>query len=465
MAEDTTMEYNASETCSRFHEDSSPVRGLLGPIGSGKSVACCVEMFRRMTEQQRGTDMQRHSRWVVIRNTYRELQDTTIKTFHDWFPKELGHWSESNMTQYINVGDVRAEILFRALDKPSDVSKLLSLELTGGFVNEAREIPLSVIKMLRGRLGRYPSKRSGGASWFGLIMDTNPPDEDHWWYRLFEEDRPEGWRLFHQPSGLSEEAENTHNLPKDYYKTMMQGADQQWINVYVHGMYGFVMDGKPIFPEYSDDIHCAAEPLEYDENKDLYIGLDFGLTPAATFAQEQADGAWWFIDELVTEDMGAERFAEELNIRINRDYTNAITYIYGDPSGDIRAQSDESTPFMMLDAAGIKAEPTDTNDPVIRHAALSHGMIRLTSTGRPAFQVSPKCKMFRKGLAGGYKYKRIQVSGDEKFHDKPDKNIYSHVCESAEYLCLGAGLGSKVVGDNFSDWDDFNVNANDRAAI
>ena len=43
---------------------------------------------------------------------------------------------------------VEYEVLFRALDKPQDIKKLLSLELTGGFLNECREIPKQVLDML-----------------------------------------------------------------------------------------------------------------------------------------------------------------------------------------------------------------------------------------------------------------------------------------------------------------------------
>jgi len=39
-------------------------------------------------------------------------------------------------------------------------------------------------------------------------MDTNPPDSDHWYFKLFEGEGTPGYEIFHQPSGLSPEAEN-----------------------------------------------------------------------------------------------------------------------------------------------------------------------------------------------------------------------------------------------------------------
>ncbi len=65
--------------------------------------------------------------------------------------------------------------------------------------------------------------------------------------------------------------------------------------------------------------------------------------------------------------------------------------------------------------------------------------------GRPGLLISPKCKITRKGMAGGYHYKRVQVVGDERYHDKPNKNRFSHPCDAAQYMMLGAGEGYTVV--------------------
>ena len=48
-------------------------------------------------------------------------------------------------------------------------------------------------------------------------------------------------------------------------------------------------------------------------------------------------------------------------------------------------------------------------------------------------------------MAGGYHYRRVQVPGDERFHDVPDKNMHSHVADSLQYCLMGAGEGSIVV--------------------
>ena len=451
--------YIASPTMAKFHKSDAFVRSLFGPIGSGKSVACVAEMMRISCFVQQptpGTNV-RESRWVVVRNTYRELMDTTIQTFFDWVPEHTGVFLKQDLKftfkQALPDGTiVKAEFLFRALDKPDDIKKLLSLEVTGGWLNEAREIPKAIMDMLIGRLGRYPRKVDGlgGATRYCLLMDTNPPDSDHWYYKLFEEQKPEGYEIFYQPSGLSPEAENIKNLPDGYYQKMQAGKDQEWINVYVHGQYGFVQDGKPVWPEYKDDFHHTDKEITVPKSLTIHVGIDFGLTPAAIFGVRTPTDQIIAFDEFVAEDMDARTFGRLLKQKINSEYSGYNFRFTGDPAGDFRAQSDSSTPFMMLAAEKIPAAPAWTNDPVIRIGAAAAPMKRLDSAGNPGFLVGPKCKVLRKALSGGYKYRRIKVAGDERYHDVPDKNRYSHPADGFQYLMLSLGEGTSLISSNSS---------------
>lgn len=463
-----TLKYDAEPTFVEFHASKARRRGVRGPIGSGKSTACSIEIFRRASEQAPSQDKKRKTRFAIIRNTYRQLHDTTLKTWLDWFPETaFGKFNYSMMEHRIKFGDIESEVLFRALDRPEHVANLLSLELTGAWVNEARELPFGVIQALDDRIGRFPAVKDGGATWVGVIMDTNSPDTDHWWYRMAEEDRPEGWSFFTQPSGVDEvggkflpnkSAENLKNLEKDFYKIRIQGKNKDHIRVYYCNRYGFVKDGKPVYPEYIDEVHCAKQPILVDRKAPLYVGVDFGLTPAALFAQPNVSGRWFWIDELVTEDMGAMKFGELLAAKLRREYAGMDIQVFGDPAGAQRAQTDETTPFMILQAKEIPIVSAPSNDPILRHDAVAKLMGRMID-GLPGFQVSPRCKMARKGLAGGYCLRRIQVIGAERYKDTPEKNRYSHVVEAGEYAMLGAGEGATVIGmeDDDDDWDDYDL--------
>jgi len=343
-------------------------------------------------------------------------------------------------------------VLFRALDRPQDVGKLLSLEISGAWLNEVREIPKAIYDMVQTRIGRYPRRLAYGDDIppFSLILDSNPCDDFHWYYRLAEELRPSNGMFFRQPGGLDPEAENTENLPPDYYDNIAIGKDEAWIKVYVDGEYGFAIDGKPVWPMFRDSRHIAAEPLTADTGR-VICGMDFGLTPAAVFMQQSSTGQWLILSELVTEDTAADEFGTLVKAHVAKHYRdNAIEY-WGDPAGSGRSQADKNTPFRILKAEGLdvraaKVPGEKDNDFDIRVKAVSGPLLKLDMAGEPALLVSPQCKYLRRALAGGYQYRQMQVSGDERFHVEPDKNIYSHVAEALQYAMIGSGQALAVLG-------------------
>lgn len=444
---EVSVSFDAPPTLGRFLGSDAFIRVAMGPVGSGKSSACCVELMRRAIETPAGTDGVRRSRFCVVRNTYRELADTTIKTFEEWIPAPIRHRSAQENSYTLRFDDIEALVMFRALDRPDDVGKLLSLELTGCYFNELKEIPKAVWDLMQTRVGRYPAPRSlppGTRYWFGIWADTNPPDNDHWVYKLFEETRPEGHELFKQPGGLEPDAENLENLQPGYYERLGLGKDPEWIKVYRDGQYGFPRDGKPIYPEWQDRIHCV-ECLP-DPRAEIILGMDFGLTPAAVLLQrDPRDGQLQAFDELVSTDMGAVTFAGELARLIKGTYPGRRIIGSGDPAGEQRAQTDERTPFDVVNAAGIPISPAPTNDWILRREAVATNLTRLTMLGRPALVIDPRCKVLRKAHQGGYCYRRLQVSGRETFADKPDKTEYSHVAEALQYALVGIGEDRRAV--------------------
>lgn len=440
--------YESAPTIARFASDDSFVRMLMGPFGSGKTSGCIMEIIRRAHAMPMHPSGKRLSRWAVVRNTYRQLEDTTIKSFHDWLPPRFyGSWRAQEHNYIIDKlhPEISLEVWFRALDRPDQLQNLLSTEYTGAWINEAREVPKEIFDGLTGRLGRFPRAAEVPNYWSGLIMDTNPPDTDSWLYKLFEEVRPPGFRVFKQPPGDGPDAENIKFLRPDYYQRLATGKSRDWIRVYVKGQYGFADIGRAIYPEYSDAIHTSEETLEPSESHPLYVGLDFGLTPAAVIGQLTST-RWLILDELITDDiMGASRFGAQLRELLASKYRGFQARIWGDPAGAQRAQTDEMTPFAILRNLGISAEPAPTNDFEIRREAVARRLSALSIDGRPQVLISPSCIKLRKALSGGYNYRRIAIAGENRYRDKPDKGPLSHVAEAMQYLFVGAGEGYSVI--------------------
>jgi len=273
-----SVDYNPPPTLDAFLCSNAFVRCCVGPVGSGKSSACVVEILRRAMEQTPGPDKIRRSRFVVIRNTYGQLRDTTRKTFEQWIPERLGKWHEQEFLFEMRFRDVHCEVLFRALDRPEDIRKLLSLELTGAYINEAREIPKHVFDVLQTRIGRYPSKNQGGPKWFGIWLDTNPWHTGHWGYKTFTVQKPAGYEIFEQPDGLTSEAENKENLPPGYYERLRAGKDQEWIDCYVRGKYPSSQVGS-IYGALLGELGKRGGILDFDFPLDgVFTNWDLGLS-------------------------------------------------------------------------------------------------------------------------------------------------------------------------------------------
>lgn len=272
-------------------------------------MACCVEVFRRGREQAASQDGVRRSRWAIVRNTYPDLKNTTVKTWQSWWGDQFG--------QFVNVAPfehrvkyslpdgttVDLEVIFLAMDQESDAKKFLSLELTGIYFNEVRELKRSVIEAGDGRLGRYPAMKDGGPTWHGMIADTNMPDEDHWLYGLADK-RTEGWEFFHQPGGVIKVdgkwiqnplAENIQNLVPGYYTGQIAGKTDEWISVHLGAEYGRLSTEGAYFAEEMTALEREGRITEVLSSPDLPVHTfwDIGMHDYMTiwFAQ-QVNGQW-----------------------------------------------------------------------------------------------------------------------------------------------------------------------------
>jgi len=487
--ENLNIKYIALPTAREFHASPAFVRGVMGPLGSGKSAMCTWEMFERCREQvvHRGI---RKSRWAIIRSTYPELKMTTLNTFLDWIPElsvpgyslHLNRQPPMNAILRMKLEDgttVEAEFIFLALDTEDDVKKLKSLELTGCWINEATEIQFSILKMARGRVRRFPGKRDGGYNWSGVIMDSNPCEEgeDSWWYKLAEIEKPENYAFWKQPpallripkknprdphepqmycpntgQGAFPAAENVcnHTAGFSYWMDLCAGSGEDWINVFILGEYGSVIEGKPVYPEYYDAIHMARDEKGKVCNLDIMRGLplilclDFGLTPCCAFLQQTPNGVLRLIDELISHDMGIRQFARDiLKPHLSNYYYNMSRIMIGDPAGTQRAQaSDEVSCMQELANAGLPTEMARTNLFLPRREAVAGFLTRLVN-GKPGFQIAGKCTVAREGFKGKYQYRKMRTTAGNAYSPEPLKNHpWSDIQDAIQYGAMHAEGGA-----------------------
>ena len=198
-------DFSASPVAFDYMQDRSPFCCAVGPVGSGKSVPSLLKIAQVAQGENASSDGVRRSRIAVIRNTYPELKSTTAHTFDAAYPEEsfgpISWASPPGLT--LTWPGIECKVLFLALDKPQDVKRLLSLELTAAFINEVRETPRSVVMRMGERVGRYLLNERP-TRWRGVWADTNPPDAGHYLEEWDKKERPEGFRFLHQPPGVLE---------------------------------------------------------------------------------------------------------------------------------------------------------------------------------------------------------------------------------------------------------------------
>lgn len=476
------VRYNASSTCAEFHADNHYFRGIRGPVGSGKSSACMWELMIRAHAQEPWEGVRR-TRFIIIRNTYPELKQSTIKTWQYWFPEAICPLTfdtpiRGKMIRPLADGTtVDMEVIFMAVDSPEDVQKLLSTEYTGAYINEASEIDQAVITTLPQRIGRYPATIRddegkilfAGPTWAGIIADTNPPSTRHWWYRYAEDETPEGFKFFVQPPGMlydekidgyieNPEAENVDYLPGgfEYYRKIIAAAngDVNTISRVVCNEYGVPLHGKPVFPQFRTRLHVAKDKLRVDKSRPLIIGLDWGLNPAAVLGQQTPLGGVVLLDELTPSDESLEEFLDSYLLPLlSSKYSNMTYHVVGDPAGRGRSGLDKRTPFTVCAERNLRAAPAITNSFVPRKEAIDFFLNRTNG-----LLLASHLTMLREGFLGQYAYSRL-IGTRDQHKPTPDKNDHSHIMDALQYFCLfvryGAQrLSAKRVAKNLSATDE-----------
>ncbi|MGB1214976.1 MAG: hypothetical protein ACPG4X_16530 [Pikeienuella sp.] len=488
---------------SDFFWSQRPVDIIQGPVGSGTSSACCHRIWRHSMEQAADSRGERRSRWYIVRNTFDQLKQTTIKTWKDWFENVVeGKYGQVKMTNppehtirtTLEDGTtVILEVIFLSLDDEDDVKKLLSSEPTGVWFNEAQFTDKVIFDAAHGRAmqGRFPPKRDGGPTWKGVICDLNAPPEGHWIPYMrgdvplpeeWTEDervgyiRPKDWGFLVQPAGLIEiikdrriekYVENTRanrikhecrdvdavaenmNWIDETYENLIKGKDKRYIDTYVMNRVGFYREGQPVYQGFHEDTHVARDPIARNPHLPLLVGLDFARYPAMVVCQV-VRGQLIVLDEYGVENEAATTYAPLFKNRILKMFPDAFSpdgpgiSFFGDPTGGSMGQGTDNTPFAIFRTHGMIVYPAPGNNSVELRISSVQGQLNKMVDGRPGLLVNKGCLTIKNGFEGGYHFARVR--GTSGFHDKPNKRARpADYHDALQYASLGAGFGTEVL--------------------
>ena len=454
-----------------FCLDNHEVAAIMGPVGSAKTTAAGLRLARHAWEQRPWNGVA-YTRFAVVRNTGPQLVDTTMKSFFKMFPTDnkFRRWTSTTKTALwkfpIKPGVIlHSEILFRALDDEDDVANLLSLEVTGFWFNELREINTEILAHAGRRAGRYPGGDMGGCTWRGWFGDTNPWAFTSDLHDMFVVNKRPGYEFFKQPGGMDPDAENLENLEqtpetlalpyndprrreqgRTYYINALRDYKQHDADTFVHCKPGASRVGKPVFPSYDDNAHIRVFELLKDKDGRVPIKIGYdntGRHPAAIIAQRTTNGQWRVRYELAGDGIGLKAHAAALRAFLTEKIPNfRIEKITCDPAGRAKGADDlDMRMVIQREFPGVQVVNARTNDIETRIDA-GESVFRRMVNGEPAIIIHPDCKVTRAALTHKYQYRKLKVVGDERYTEIPDKiSPWADIADALQYLLLGGGEG------------------------
>lgn len=446
----------------RFIQSDERINGLMGPMRGGKTTAALYKRLVRAMKMPKCIDGNRDYSCVVIRDSYGALYETTIRSWHLLFDRSIGKWqgSEGRPASHDLVfdcpdgGKLFFRIRFLSIQNDTIENLLRGTEFTDALLEEADLLPEHVLTFVNGRVGQWPHKKRlpAGVEAPGQVdIVTNPPDTENWFYRRFVEDMLPKHAFFAQPSGLSPEAENIENIPggRSYYEDLAATNPKWWVDRMVHGKFGASRSGEAVYAnEWDDGKHCGNRII-LPADAPLWLGFDQNLVnPACTIHQWMPSGQWRWIDELLPGRMGAKRAGEYYKETLQRDYRGLpVAGSFIDPS-TINGADTEGGELSYYEslclATGLNIMPAPSQEVSFRIASISNLLrapdIRLSSGEVvPAFVMSAKCKVSRKGMNSHYRFKRSRATDPSSpLQPKPEKNEYSDPIDGGQYCITGA---------------------------
>lgn len=465
------IRFDAPPTVAAFMRSPKFFRIVAGPVGSGKTTGCIFEILRRAIEQRPATDGTRYTRFAIVRQTLRQLEDTVLKDIMQWLGP-VAEWKSSLKTVYLRFQHsdgtrVQSELILIPLEDAEDQSRLLSSQLTGAWMSEAIDISVDLVQAITGRCGRYPSGAQGGCTWFGIIADTNMPSRGSDWHRLMALDTPANCEVFIQPGGMDEDAENlewllqteeTLKLPIDdprrraqgrtyYVNAMASGQGKDWVDRYVHAKFGADPSGQTVFVNSFEGDRHVVPSLMPVRGRTLVIAQDFGRNPCAVVCQVDGRERLLVLEEIIAGNMGLKQHVAD-NLRpllLSPRYAGIPFYIIGDPSGVSQGQVFDESPFDYLHKEGYRAYPAPTND-VSKRLAAVEGYFLQNVGGDPGILIDEdRCPTLVRALSIEYRYAKRRNGNLAPLPEK--KHPWSDVVDALQYACLATGSG---LGDYLS---------------
>lgn len=485
----------------KFLYSKGPIDIIMGPGGSGKTVASIVKgPLLAATWFPVCHDNVIPVRLAATRDTYRDMARTALNSWHETFPEDhpytvsykggldrpVEHVLEWDVIRQSPRGPVRCRVHFEmqfGAVGDNDIQQFFKgYELTAGWMNECDMQHPDTPGWMLSRTGRYPpfreivdwekprileqSKKQAARLGFKLEDDEdlllprliwgdcNPPDYSNWVVQRCME-KPEenpAYNFFQQPGGLSDQAENRAGKKRAAYELELKSMDEYTAHRMVHGLPGYDRKGKPVYPTFKLHYHRSDGALVIHRDLPLGLGLDAGGSPACGIGQFMPNGQLRMLREICCDPgTGPGRFAEAiLEVLISTFSGMPVSEAWADPSawyGADKQAGELAHMEIVARALNIPIQPAPSNEPGIRQDAVRWYLNREIDGKIPGLIIDPSCVRTIGGFAAHYKLSQ-RASEGRTDRLEVEKNEYSHIHDGWQYLCLGHRGKAALIRDS-----------------
>lgn len=316
---------------------------------------------------------------------------------------------EQNRTDWFITLPNGSEIWFGGLDDAKRSEKILGMEFSTIYFNEASELDYSSIQIAISRLAEKNILKKR------LFFDFNPPTKSHWSYQLFIKkldpieseplDDPDDYAHL-----LMNPMDNIDNLDPQYLK-ILQKMPEKDRQRFLEGLFSDSSDGQVYYSFIREKHVKSIKPY----SGTVFIGMDFNVDPLSAVVIYYDNVTFFVLDEIFLRNSDTFKMVNELN---SRGYRGAR--IIPDSTASNRKTSGMSD-VDILEQAGFVVE--STRNPFVMDR--TNNINRLFQENR--IVIDPKCKKLIGDL-------EKVVWKDGKLDQKTDPML-THISDALGYGC------------------------------
>lgn len=262
---------------------------------------------------------------LILAPTYKILQQSTLKKFFTYYPKEWGDYNKQDYVFHLKTG---GDIFVRSSEDPDSLE---GMTLRSAWLDEAGQMKPVVWQKMKERTAIKQ----------GRVLITTTPYNMGWLYELIKT-VDKRFKMFKWKS-----VQNAY-FPEEEYNYAKANMRPEMFEMRYGGEFRKL--AGLVYPEFNETCIVPSMPVQGDWK--LWCGIDFGYTNPSVclFMARTPDNTYIVCDEIYQSEMLIHQFAKRIRSRgVN------VHLFFGDPSG--------KQEIMELGNYGVFVNPAENDVP------------------------------------------------------------------------------------------------------